>query len=319
RLVSGNTALHEELEHKIARFKGTESAILFNSGYAANTGVIPVLAGDGDAIFSDSLNHGSIIDGCRLSKANTYIYRHRDMDHLETLLRDAHAFRRKLIVTDGVFSMDGDLAPLPDLVALSDKYSAILMVDDAHGTGVLGEQGRGTAEHFGLQNRVPVMMGTLGKALGSMGAYVTGNRSLVRYLTSTARSFMFSTALPPSACAAAITALDILDLERWRKDRLWKNRERLVLGLAAIGISTGSSETPILPIAVGQADKTVIAASRLQEEGVFATAIRPPTVPVGASRIRATVMADHSDDDIDQAISAFGKLRSEGLFDHDQP
>jgi 8-amino-7-oxononanoate synthase len=314
RLVSGNVALHEDLEHRIARFKGTEAALLFNSGYAANTGVIPVLAGEGDAIFSDRLNHASIVDGCRLSKAKTFVYRHSDMDHLETLLQKACSANRKLIVTDGVFSMDGDLALLPELVSLSDKYDALLMVDDAHGTGVLGDHGKGIAEHFGLENRIPIHMGTLGKALGSFGAYVAGDRGLIQYLSNTARSFMFSTALPPAACAASIAALDILEQEPERRERLRNNRDRLASGLASLGISMGNSVTPILPIIIGDADQALKAAARLREEGVYAPAIRPPTVPANTSRIRTTVMATHNDTDIDFAIKVFAGLQSEGLF-----
>jgi 8-amino-7-oxononanoate synthase len=197
RLVSGNMSLHEELEAGIAAFKRTEASLLFNSGYAANTGIIAAIAGEGDVILSDALNHASIIDGCRLSRARTAVYRHRDLDHLESLLRENAPARRKLIVTDGVFSMDGDIAPLPGLVSLADRYDALLMVDDAHAAGVLGPGGKGTVEHFGLTGRVPVQMGTLGKALGSFGAYVAGDRGLIRYLLNTCRSFLFSTALPP--------------------------------------------------------------------------------------------------------------------------
>jgi len=318
RLISGTSELHEQLEHRIARFKGTEAALLFNSGYAANTGIIPAVAQEKDALFSDSLNHASIIDGCRLSKARIQVYRHRDMNDLEHLLRHAGAIRRKVIVTDGVFSMDGDIAPLPDLITLADRYGALLMVDDAHGTGVMGATGKGTAEHFGVENRISVMMGTLGKALGSFGAYVAGDKELIAYLLNKGRSLIFSTALPPAMCAASLAALDVLETEPWRKERLWKSRKHLADGLASLGISTGASETPILPVMVGSAEKAVEVALRLMEEGVFAPAVRPPAVPVNCSRIRATVMATHSDEDIDKALSVFSLLKSEGLFPHDQ-
>jgi len=314
RLVSGNMDLHGELEHRIAGFKGTEAAILFNSGYAANTGVIPAIAGEHDVILSDALNHASIIDGCRLSRAKTVVYRHGDLDHLESLLKGHAACRRKLIVTDGVFSMDGDIAPLPGLVALAERYDAMLMVDDAHGTGVLGKRGRGTAEHFGLEGRVHIQMGTLGKAFGSFGAYVAGDRGLIAYLLNSSRSYIFSTSLPPAVCAASIAALEIVEQEPSRRDRLWQNRLRLADGLASQGIGIGASATPIIPIVAGSARNALKAAEGLLAGGVFAAAIRPPTVHDGSSRIRATVMATHSADDIDRAVAAFGDLKKRGLL-----
>jgi 8-amino-7-oxononanoate synthase len=319
RLVSGNTELHEELEHRIAAFKGAESAIVFNSGYAANTGVIPAVAGDGDLVLSDSLNHASIVDGCRLSKAKTEVYRHRDMDHLETLLRSNTTARRKLIVTDGIFSMDGDIAPLPDLVRLAERYHAVLMVDDAHATGVLGEQGRGTAEHFGLEDRVHIQMGTLGKALGSFGAYVAGTRDIVRYLLNTCRSYMFSTSLPPAICAASIASFNVLETEPWRRKKLWDNRSRLARGLESLDIIIAPSTTPIFPLLIGSSNTALQASQEAFSQGIFATAIRPPTVPDGSARLRATVIATHSDVDIDQAVSIFGSLKEKGYFSHDRP
>lgn len=319
RLVSGNTELHEELERRIASFKGAEAAIVFNSGYAANTGVIPAVAGEGDLILSDRLNHASIIDGCRLSRARTEVFRHRDMDHLESLLRSNTAASRKLIVTDGVFSMDGDIAPLPDLMRLAERYDAILMVDDAHATGVLGKQGRGTAEHFGLEDRVHIQMGTLGKALGSFGAYVAGAQDVVRYLLNTCRSYLFSTSLPPAVCAASIAALDVLEAEPWRREKLWENRNRLAHGLASLGVNTAPSETPIFPLLVGSSEQALLASQQAFMQGIFATAIRPPTVPDGSARLRATVMATHSEDDIAQAVRIFGILKEEGYFSHGRP
>ena len=315
RLVSGNTTLHEALEDRIARFKGTESALVFNTGYAANTGIIPAVAGEGDAVFSDSLNHASIIDGCRLSRAATFVYRHRDMDHLETLLREQPA-RRKLIVTDGVFSMDGDIAPLPDLAALAGRHDALLMVDDAHATGVLGAQGKGTAEHFGLEGRVDIQMGTLGKALGCFGAYAAGSRQMVRYLMHAARSFLFSTSLPPALCAASIAAFDVMAAEPWRREQLWRNRKRLTEGLGSKRLDIGGSQTPIIPVLVGDAARALRIAERLFDEGIYAPSIRPPTVASGLSRIRTTVMATHTDQDVDRAVSTFGLLADEGLFRH---
>jgi 8-amino-7-oxononanoate synthase len=314
RLVSGNMELHEELERRIAAFKGTEAAIVFNSGYAANTGVIPAVAGEGDVIVSDSLNHASIIDGCRLSRARTVVYRHGDLEHVESLLTMYRDSRRKLIVTDGVFSMDGDIAPLAGLVDLADRYDAIVMTDDAHATGVLGDRGRGTSEHFNLHGRIPVQMGTLGKALGSFGAYVAGDRNMIQYLRNTCRSYIFSTSLPPAVCAASIAALELVDAEPWRRLMLRDNRDRLVRGLAAVGIKISGSETPIVPVITHGADKAMEAAQILLEHGVFAPAIRPPSVPSGSSRIRATVMASHSAADIDRAIDAFHMAARRGCF-----
>ena len=314
RLVSGTSALHHELEKRIALFKGTESALLFNSGYAANTGIIPAIATTGDVILSDSLNHASIVDGCRLSTAKVHVYRHKDIAHIEQLLNTSTHARRTLIVTDGVFSMDGDLAPLPDIVSLAEKFNALVMVDDAHATGVLGKTGRGTVEHFGLAGRVHIQMGTLGKALGSFGAYAAGSRELIDVLINRSRSFIYSTALPPSVCAASLAAIDVLDQEPERREALWKNRNRFVKGLKALGISTGDSETPIVPVLIGDAEKTLTVSNKLLEYGIYAAAIRPPTVPDGAARIRTTVTAAHTENDIGSALEVFGKLRQEGYI-----
>ncbi len=314
RLVSGTSPMHEELENALATFKKAEATILFNSGYAANTGIIPALVQEGDVVFSDSLNHASIVDGCRLSRAVVQVYRHKDMNQLETLLKENGHARRKLIVTDGVFSMDGDIAPLPDIVALAERYDALLMVDDAHATGVLGKTGRGTVEHFGLEGRVPIQMGTLGKALGSFGAYVAGNKDLIDFLINRSRSYIYSTSLPPAVCAASLVALRIIDSEPERRESLWRNRKLFIAGIESLRISTGSSETPILPLMIGGSEKVLNAGTRLFESGIFATAIRPPTVPEGTSRIRMTLMANHTDADIDTALDVLHTLREEGLF-----
>jgi 8-amino-7-oxononanoate synthase len=312
RLVSGTMKLHAELEERIAAFKGAEAAMVFNSGYAANTGIIPVLVGEDDVIFSDRLNHASIIDGCRLSRARTVAFRHRDEVHLASLLEEHRTARRKLIISDGVFSMDGDIALLPALADLADHYGAMLMIDDAHATGVLGARGKGTVEHFGLAGRVSVQMGTLGKALGSFGAYVAGDRGLVSRLRNSSRSYIFSTSLPPALCAASIAALDVIEKEPWRRERLWENRKRFADGMTALGFALGDSTTPIMPVIMGGADKALLAASHLLKNGIYAPAIRPPSVPEGSSRIRATVMATHSAKDIDDALSAFRSLRDSG-------
>jgi len=314
RLVSGTSALHQALENKLALFKGTEAALVFNSGYAANTGIIPAIVGIGDLILSDSLNHASIVDGCRLSKAQVTIYTHKDSAQVETLLKNNLQAKRKLIVTDGVFSMDGDIAPLPDLVYLSEKYGAILMVDDAHGTGVLGQTCKGTVEHFGLSGRVHIQMGTLGKALGSFGAYAAGSKELIDFLINCSRSFIYSTALPSSVCAASLAAIDLLEQEPERRVRLWNNRNQFVNGLRSIGISTGASETPIVPLIIGDSGRALKAADKLFEYGVYATAIRPPTVPADAARIRTTVSAAHSNADIDSALDIFSILKKEGYI-----
>jgi 8-amino-7-oxononanoate synthase len=314
RLVSGTSALHQALEERLALFKGTEAALVFNSGYAANTGIIPAIVGIEDLILSDSLNHASIVDGCRLSKAQIKVYPHKDATQVETLLKNNLKAKRKLIVTDGVFSMDGDIAPLPDLVYLAEKYGAILMVDDAHGSGVMGKSGRGTVEHFGLSGRVQIQMGTLGKAFGSFGAYAAGSKELIDFLINCSRSLIYSTALPSAVCAASLAAIDVIEQEPERRERLWKNRNQLVNGLRSIGISTGASETPIIPVIIGDSGRALKAAEKLFEYGVYATAIRPPTVSADAARIRTTVSAVHSDEDIDSALDIFTGMKEEGYF-----
>lgn len=316
RLVSGTNPIHVELEKRISDFKKTEAALLLNSGYAANTGVIPALLSDGDVVFSDSLNHASIIDGCRLCRAEVFVYRHKDLDHLEGLLKKCTNKGRRLIVTDGVFSMDGDIAPLPGLASLAERYGALLMVDDAHATGVLGDSGRGTAEHFAMEGRVHIVMGTLGKALGSFGAFIAGDRGLIDYLINKARSFMFSTALPPAVSAASIAAIDIVERHPELRARLWNARERLVKGLLSLGIDVSMSETPIVPVVIKDSALALRAAEELRRHGIFAPAIRPPSVPTDKARIRITVSAAHSDDDIDRVLEAFSSLKKKGYFDY---
>ncbi|MFZ5596949.1 MAG: 8-amino-7-oxononanoate synthase [Bacillota bacterium] len=305
RLISGNLAPHEELERKIACFKNTESAIVFNTGYMANLGVISALTGKEDIILSDELNHASIIDGCRLSHAETRIYRHCDMDSLEKLLKETQGYRRRLIVTDGVFSMDGDIAPLPEIADLADKYGALVMVDDAHATGVLGKRGAGTAEHFGLEGRIQVQMGTLSKALGCFGAYVAGSHRLTDYLRNKARSYIFSTALPPAVTRAAAAAIEILENNPGLLNKLRDNAAIFREGLKRAGYEVPPGETPIIPVFTGDEQKTLRMAEYLLEEGAFAPGIRPPTVPPGKSRIRVSVMAGHSREDLIEAVGIF--------------
>ena len=315
RLVSGTLPPHEELESELAKFKGTEAALVFGSGYLANLGVIPALIGADGQIFADRLCHASLIDGCRLSGASLRVYRHNDVEHVKSLLAKRRTARETLIVTDGVFSMDGDLAPLPDLIGLADRYGAQLFVDDAHGTGVMGAQGRGTVEHFGLEDRVPFHMGTLGKALGTSGAYVAGPASVITYLINTARTFLFATAPPPATAAATIAALQIVRTDPARRARLWENRHYLFAGLTRLGFRLTDSASPILPIVVGDAQKTIAMADRLLDLGVYAPAIRPPTVPKETSRIRATVTSEHSRTQLDQALAAFEQAgREQGVI-----
>jgi 8-amino-7-oxononanoate synthase len=310
RLISGNMAPHRELEERLAAFKGYERALLFGSGYLANTGTIAALAGEGEVIFSDALNHASIIDGCRLARAETVVYRHSDVEHLESLLRAAEG-APALIVTDGVFSMDGDVAPLAELLELARRHGARLMVDEAHATGALGPGGRGAVAAAGLSGEVDVVVGTLGKALGSYGAYVCAGGETVDYLINRARPFIFSTAPPPPAVGAARAALGVLEAEPERVERLAANARILREALAAEGLAATASTTQIVPIEVGEAEPTMELCERALERGVFAQGIRPPTVPEGSSRLRFTVMATHEPEELRQAAHHVGEAARE--------
>jgi glycine C-acetyltransferase/8-amino-7-oxononanoate synthase len=300
RLVSGNMRIHRRLEERLADFKGYRSALLFGSGYLANTGVVQALARSGEVVFSDARNHASIVDGCRLAGAETFVYDHADMDHLAWGLREAEG-RGSLIVTDGVFSMDGDVAPLAEIVELARDYDARVMVDDAHGTGTIGPDGRGSVAAAGLEEEVDVLVGTLGKSLGSYGAYVCCDKPMAKYLVNSARTLIFSTALAPPQVAAAMAALELLREEPRRVERLQRNARILREALAEDGLPTGGGDTPIVPVIVGEADDTVAASERALERGVFAQAIRPPTVPEGSSRMRLTVMASHTKSELREA------------------
>lgn len=304
RLVSGTLPPHARLEAMLAMFKGTEAALLFGAGYLANLGVIPALIGRGGLILADRLCHASMIDACRLSQADLRVFRHGDCDHVESLLRSRTVERPTLIITEGVFSMDGDLAPLPDLVSLADRYGAMLYVDDAHGTGIMGETGRGIVEHFDLEHRVLFHMGTLSKALGNYGAFLVGTRDFVQYVINTARPFMFTTALPPAVVAASSAALTVIRREPERRARLWSNRQRFCDGLKTLGCRLTPTASPILPVLVGDAARASAFAERLLAHGVYATAIRPPTVPDGTSRIRFTVTSEHTTEQLDTALDA---------------
>lgn len=304
RLVSGTLPPHTHLETSLATFKGTESALLFGAGYLANIGIIPNLIGQGGLILADRLCHASLIDGCRLSRADLRVFRHRDCAHLESLLRRRSASRPTLIITEGLFSMDGDLAPLSDLALLAERYEATLYVDDAHGTGIMGPTGRGTIEQFGLEQRIPFHMGTLSKALGSHGAYMVGPNDLIQYLINVTRPFIFTTALPPSIAAAASAAVAVIQREPERRTRLWSNRQRLFNGMQTLGFRMTPTVSPILPILVGNAAAASAFAERLLTHGIYASAIRPPTVPDGTSRIRFTVTSEHTTEQIDEALHA---------------
>ncbi len=303
RLVSGTTDLHCQLEERIARFKGTQRALVFNSGYAANTGIIPALVGKGDIVFCDRLNHASIVDGCLLSRARLERYPHNDMSVLRRRLEEGGR-GRSLIVSDGVFSMDGDLAPLRELVALKREFVAMLMIDDAHGAGVLGRTGRGTAEHFDVQADIDIHMGTLGKAFGSFGAYAAASEEIIDYLVNRARSFIFSTSLPPSQMAASLAALDIIESAEGEelRHRLASHWEFFRDGLRAAGFDTLKSETQIVPVVTGDPEKTMRFSAELFEAGVYVQGIRPPTVPTGGSRLRCALMACHERKELQKVL-----------------
>ena len=305
RLITGNCQLYSHLEAKIAAVTHTEAALVFSSGYLANIGTIPSLTGDGDLILSDAHNHVSIIEGCRLSKATRQIYRHCDPEHLQALLAESAKFRRRLIVTDGVFSMDGDIAPLPEICDLADTYDAMLMVDDVHGFGVLGQSGGGTVEHFGLENRGIIQLGSLSKAIGGLGAFVAGSRALIDFLMNRARGFIFTTGLPPGTLAGASAAIDVMQSTPELRDRLSCNARLLKDALSEAGFQLLPSDTQIIPLLLGAAEAASRFAEVLLAHGVYAPAIRPPTVREGTSRLRITVMASHTSEDLQAAIRSF--------------
>ncbi|WP_100406121.1 8-amino-7-oxononanoate synthase [Bacillus solitudinis] len=307
RLTTGNTKWHELLEKKIASFKQAEASLLFSSGYLANVGILSSLPEAGDVILSDELNHASIIDGCRLSKAETIVYQHGNMNDLEEKLRVSQSFQRRFIVTDGVFSMDGDLAQLDEIMLLAKSYHAYVIVDDAHGTGVLGNGGRGTCEHFGV--KPDVMIGTLSKAIGTEGGFVAGSKHLREFLLNHARTFIFQTAISPSMCAASYAAIEIIEQDSEIRKSLKRKINKIKMALEDLGYNVKGEETPIIPVIIGGAEETVSFAKKLQDYNIFAPAIRPPTVPEGESRIRLTVTTDHSEAEIVQLIHAFKSIK----------
>ncbi len=310
RLISGNMGLHGRLESRLADFTGYESALLFGSGYLANTGTIAALAREREVVFSDELNHASIIDGCRLAKAEVFVYRHCDTEHLAWGLRQAGK-RASLIVTDGLFSMDGDLAPLPELLELARKHEVRLMVDEAHAIGTIGPGGRGTVAAAGLTGEVDAIVGTLGKALGGYGAFVCGSAWVTEYLLNAARTFVFSTGLPPSVVASGIAALELLASRPKRVERLAANAEALRTELREQGLELGNSETQVVPVIVGEAEATVALCERVLERGIFAQAIRPPTVAAGTCRLRLTTMATHRVAELRRAAKVIGAAARE--------
>jgi glycine C-acetyltransferase len=311
RSIIGTMDLHQELEERLAKFKHTEASLTFQSGFVSNQGIIQALMEDGDAIISDELNHASIIDGIRLSKAGRYIYKHVDMNDLEAKLKEAQNARTKIIITDGVFSMDGDIAPMKDIVELAERYGAATYVDDAHASGVLGSNGRGSVDHWGLNGRVDIQIGTFSKAIGAQGGYIAGIQPLRDFLIHKARPFLFSNALPPSVIATCIAAIDVLEREPELIDRLWENTRYFKGKLQKLGFDIGKSETPITPVIVGSGERAMMLSDRLFQEGVFAQGIGYPTVPEARSRVRTIVTAAHSRENLDTALGVFEKVGRE--------
>jgi glycine C-acetyltransferase len=320
RTIAGDMTLHEALEAELAEFKGTEAVLTFQSGFTANTGVIPTITGEADLIISDALNHASIIDGMRLSKAPRKVFPHKDVEALRAILTEAREkgrpdgsgpYRLILVVTDGVFSMDGDIAPLPGIVEAAEEFGAAVFVDDAHASGVLGRNGRGSVDHFGLHGRVAIQVGTLSKAVGVLGGYVAGSADLRDLLIQRARPFLFSTSHPPAVAAACREAIRVMVEEPWLMERLWASTKRFKAELSRLGFDTGRSETPITPVIVGDSEAAIRFSGRLFEEGVFATSVIYPTVALDQARLRTIVTAALTDEHLDRALEAFSKVGRE--------
>jgi glycine C-acetyltransferase len=308
RPIAGTMDIHVELERRLAEFKQTEAVVVFQSGFAANAGTVAAILTKDDVIVSDELNHASIVDGCRLSRATIKVFPHRDVGAARKVLASLPPGQRKLLISDGVFSMDGDLGPLPELCLLAEEFGCIMMVDDAHASGVFGQNGRGTIDHFNLHGRVDVQVGTLSKAIGVLGGYVAGSRTLVDFLCHRARPFLFSTSHPPAVAAAAIAAIDVLLEEPELIDRLWDNTRFFKAGLSSLGFDTGASESPITPVIVGEAATAMQLSDRLFAHGVFAQGIGYPTVPRDKARVRTIVTATHTREDLQMALDAFAKV-----------
>ena len=308
RTIAGTMAIHMELERRLAEFKKVEAVVVFQSGFTANAGTVSAILTKEDVVISDALNHASIIDGCRLSRATTKVFPHKDVDAAARIIRELPADQRKLLITDGVFSMDGDLGPLPALCDLAESTGCIMMVDDAHASGVFGKNGRGTIDHFAMHGRVDIQVGTLSKAIGALGGYVAGNRNLIEFLYHRARPFLFSTSHPPAVAAACIAALDVLEQEPQIMERLWDNTRFFKEGLLRLGFDTGISESPITPVIAGDSAKANELSDRLFDAGVFAQAIGYPTVARDKARVRTIVTATHSREDLQYALDAFAKV-----------
>jgi glycine C-acetyltransferase len=311
RTIAGTMAIHMELERRLAEFKKVEAVVVFQSGFAANAGTVSAVLSKEDVVISDELNHASIIDGCRLSRATIKVFPHKDVDAARKVIKDLPATQRKLLITDGVFSMDGDLGPLPGLCELAEETGCIMMVDDAHASGVFGKNGRGTVDHFGMHGRVDIQVGTLSKAIGALGGYVAGSRDLIEFLYHRARPFLFSTSHPPAVAAACIAALDVLEQEPEIIDRLWDNTRFFKAGLERLGFDTGLSESPITPVIAGDSARANKLSDRLFEEGVFAQGIAFPTVARDKARVRTIVTATHSREDLQFALDTFAKVGKE--------
>jgi glycine C-acetyltransferase len=311
RTIAGTMAIHMELERKLAEFKKVEAVVVFQSGFTANAGTVSAILTKDDVVISDELNHASIIDGCRLSRAAIKVFPHKDVEAARKIARELPADQRKLLITDGVFSMDGDLGPLPALCDVAEETGCIMMVDDAHASGVFGANGRGTIDHFGVHGRVDIQVGTLSKAIGALGGYVAGNRNLIDFLSHRARPFLFSTSHPPAVAAACIAALEVLTEEPEIMERLWENTRFFKAGLETLGFDTGISESPITPVITGDGAKAMTLSDRLFEEGVFAQGITFPTVARDKARVRTIVTATHTRDDLQYALDAFGKVGRE--------
>jgi glycine C-acetyltransferase len=311
RTIAGTMAIHMELERRLAAFKKVEAVVVFQSGFAANAGTVSAILTKEDVIISDELNHASIIDGCRLSRAAIKVFPHKDADGARKILKDLPAAQRKLLITDGVFSMDGDVGALPDLCALAEEYGCIMMVDDAHASGVFGANGRGTIDHFKLHGRVDIQVGTLSKAMGALGGYVAGTKTLIEFLYHRARPFLFSTSHPPSVAATCLAALDVLEQEPQIIERLWENTRFFKAGLKALGFNTGLSESPITPVFAGEGSRAMKLSDRLFDEGVFAQGIAFPTVARDKARVRTIVTAGHTKDELQFALDKFKKVGQE--------
>jgi len=311
RTIAGTMDIHMELERRLAEFKKTEAVVVFQSGFAANAGTVSAVLNKDDVVISDELNHASIIDGCRLSRAAIKVFPHKDVAAARTVLQSLPAAQRKLLITDGVFSMDGDLGPLPGLCDLAEEFGCIMMVDDAHASGVFGQNGRGTIDHFAVHGRVDIQVGTLSKAIGVLGGYVAGTRALIDFLYHRARPFLFSTSHPPAVAAACIAAIDVLMEEPHIIDRLWENTRFFQSGLASLGFNTGSSQGPITPVIVGDGALAMKLSDRLFDAGVFAQGIAFPTVAIGKARVRTIVTATHTRDELQFALDTFGKVGRE--------